>query len=301
MSADLLAALGVAPADFIDQGRESAVYALGGERIARVFRTPQDPAALARLQAFLAGIDGRLRVATPRIETIDAGGRYTIERRLAGTSLLRRLPRLEGAERSAALRNFVAAADVPAALTLADKPYGHLLEARPLAADTWTAFLAACLERALARNRATIARAAGDAAAVRRRALALLDTLPARPRKALVHGDWFAGNVLLGDDLAVSGIVDFGVYTMVGDPLYDAATAALFLEMTDAATAADAAAAGAFARQRHGDAIVATARFCRLYAAVTMADPAYAAPPHTGLHAWSLATLKAVATGELAD
>jgi aminoglycoside phosphotransferase (APT) family kinase protein len=301
MTAELLAALGVAPAGFIDAGRESAVYALGDERIARVFRAPRDPGALARLQAFLAGIDGKLRVATPRIETIDAGGRYTIERRLPGISLLRRLPRLAGAERTAALQSFVAAADVPAALTLADRPYGHLLEARPLAAETWTAFLAASLERALARNRETIARAAGDAGEVRRRALALLEALPARPRKALVHGDWFAGNVLLADDLTVSGIVDFGVYTMVGDPLYDAATAALFLEMTDGATTADAAAAGAFARQRHGEAIVATARFCRLYAAVTMADPAYAAPPHTGLHAWSLATLTSVAKGAPAD
>ena len=67
----------------------------------RVFRDPGDPPALARLQAFLADIDGRLSIPTSRIEVIDPDGGYTVERRLRGRSLLRLLPTLTRAARNA--------------------------------------------------------------------------------------------------------------------------------------------------------------------------------------------------------
>ncbi len=51
------------------------------------------------------------------------------------------------------------------------------------------------------------------------------------PEKLLVHGDYFPGNVLVGDDLRVSGVIDFGPLTVIGDPMLDLASAVIFLEV----------------------------------------------------------------------
>ncbi|MCW2916398.1 MAG: aminoglycoside phosphotransferase family protein [Actinomycetia bacterium] len=41
----------------------------------------------------------------------------------------------------------------------------------------------------------------------------------------MIHGDLYPGNILMRDRAAVSGVIDFGTFTMIGDPLYDVAAA----------------------------------------------------------------------------
>ena len=265
----------------------------------RVLRRPGDAAELARLQSFLAGIDGRLDVPTAVIEAIDAKGRFTIERRLAGTSLLALLPRLHGAKRRRAISAYVAGAEATGRLLLPDRPYGQILAPAAITAATWPGFFRLSLDHWLARNGATIAAATGSVARVSANALALAAALPERPRKGLAHGDYFPGNVLLDEALSVTGLVDFSVFTLAGDPLYDAITAALFLEMIEEAEADDVALARHLVVERHGEAILPAARFYRAYAAILMADPANAAPPYPRLFAWSVANLKALAAGRM--
>ena len=255
---------------------------------------------LERRQAFLAEIDGRLAIPTSAIETIDPQGRFTIERRIAGMSLIALLPTLAGADRKRAIASYVAGAEATGRLSLPDRPYGQVLGAAPITAETWTGFFRASLDHWLARNGATIAEAAGSVARVSAQALALLAALPERPEKALAHGDYFPGNVLLDETLALAGLVDFSVFTLVGDPLYDTITAALFLEMIDEARVDDVALARHLVVSHHGEAILPAGRFYRAYAAILMADPANAAPPYPRLYAWSVANLKALAAGKMA-
>jgi len=47
----------------------------------------------------------------------------------------------------------------------------------------------------------------------------------------LIHGDFHPGNVLLTGGDRVNAVVDFGTFTMFGDPLYDIATACGFFSM----------------------------------------------------------------------
>lgn len=49
--------------------------------------------------------------------------------------------------------------------------------------------------------------------------------------KALVHGDYFPGNVFIDDSLTVYAVGDFGYSTVVGDPQMDVAGAIIFLEV----------------------------------------------------------------------
>ncbi len=281
-------------------GGQSWVYALDEKRILRILRRPGEPQALRRQQSFLAEIDGRLAVPTSVIETIDGQGRYTIERRLAGTSLLALLARLGGADRRKAIAAYVDGAEATGRLLMPERPYGQVLASAPITAKTWPGFFRASLDHWLAANGAAIAAATGSVQRVSANALALAAALPETPAKGLAHGDYFPGNVLLDERLTLSGLVDFSVFTLVGDPLYDAITAALFLEMIDEAGADDVALARQLVLDRHGEAILPVGRFYRAYAAILMADPANAAPPYPRLYAWSVANLRALAAGKLA-
>lgn len=294
---DILAAVGVGPSALVGAGAQSRVYAIDEARVLRVLRNRGDVTTLARLRAFLAEIEGRLPVATPRIDIIDAAGRYTIERRLAGVSMLTLMPTLERQRRQRLLAEYVTAAAAPAAVSFPDQPYGEILAPTPIRAATWTGYLGRSLDRWLSRNRAGIAAAVGDVEGLRAKALTLLDQVEARPRKALVHGDYFPGNVIVGDDLSVSAIVDFSVFTVVGDPLYDVICAPIFLEMIEEATPDDVATARRLVLARHGEAVRPAAGFYRAHAAFAMADPANDAPPYPRLYGWAIATLRQLAAG----
>jgi len=263
--------------------------------VLRVFRDTADVGRLTRQQALLAALHGRVAVPTPVIETIDGGGRYTIETRLPGRSMLRRLRTLTGEARRTAIANFIAVASKIGAFSLPDRPYGHLLADRPIHSATWTEFLRLSLDHAIAANHEVIAGEVGDVGKLRSRALTLLADVPDEPGKGLVHGDYFPGNVLLDDALAVCGVVDFSDYTLVGDPLYDALTAPIFLEMIEETNANDRAYANTVVAGKHSDALP-RARFYRAHAAFWMADPAYGLPPYPRLYPWAIANLKRLAT-----
>ncbi|MBN9021267.1 MAG: aminoglycoside phosphotransferase family protein, partial [Rhizobiales bacterium] len=227
----ILARFDAAPAALLAAGGESFVYALGPARVLRILRRPQDPAALHRKQAFLAGLDGRLPFATQRIEAIDPHGGWTVERRIPGESLLARLRTLGGPARQAALRHYAEAVDAVASVLMPERPYGQVLAEAPVTAPTWHAYLVAGLDGFIAANGAAVASLHGDVGALRARALDLLPGVAERPPKALVHGDYFPGNVMMDTAPAVTGLIDFSAWTTVGDPAYDAVGAVMFLEM----------------------------------------------------------------------
>jgi aminoglycoside phosphotransferase (APT) family kinase protein len=248
---------------------------------------------------FLEGIAGRLPFATPVIEEIAPDESYVIERRLPGRAMSDRLRELDGESRLTAFGNYAAAIDAIGTIALPDRPYGHLLASAPLAADDWRTFARGNLERFLKRNRATIAREAGDPDRLFAKALDLSSALPERPPKVLVHGDYFAGNVLLDDRLEVSAVIDFGVFTVVGDRTLDFASAYFPCEATRESRPEDAGLVRDRLVERHGPGILPPLRFYRAYFAFEMADPAYAAEPYPKLFGWSIAMLKALGEGRL--
>jgi aminoglycoside phosphotransferase (APT) family kinase protein len=295
----VLAGFGVGPSALIAEGGESWVYALDARRVLRVLRRPRDVNALERQRTFLAEIDGRLPFATPRIEVIDPQGEWTIERRLPGTSLLVLMRQIGGSERQAALRSYAESVDAIGTITLPDRPYGQILDDDPLTAGTWRAYLRLGLERFIAWNGKAIAAAGGDVEDLRAKTLARLGDVDDRPPKALVHGDYFPGNVLVGDDLRVSGLVDFSFWTLTGDPLIEVIGTPVFLEMNEEATTEDIAFVRGIILERHGDAVLRPARFYRAYFAFAMADPGNSEGLYPRLFPWALANLAALGEGRV--
>jgi hypothetical protein len=248
---------------------------------------------LRKQKEVLAAIDGRLPFDTPRIEAFGETGEYVIERRLAGRPMPDVICGLGREERAAAFRNYLAAIEPLGAITFPNRPYGQLIADPPLNASGWHDYLRQSLARFAAGNATTIAAEFGDVAALVDKALRLLGWIDRHPPKALVHGDYFPGNVLLDERRQVSAVIDFSVFTLVGDPLLDAACAATFLEMSEPFTEADSALVRDLALERFGNRLAEP--FYRAYFAFFLASPEYAEPPYPKLYAWSLANLAALA------
>lgn len=232
MSGAVLQRFGVTADDRLGGGGEADVFALDDQRVLRVYKRPAGGFA-ARLSLFydwLAGI--QLPFAVPSV--LDWGehdGRsWSIDRRLPGTSMFALLPSLSEDDRAVAINAYVRATHHLAAVRPAIDGFGDLLAEDPLRTASWPEFLISRLAPAAARATADLA---GDGVAVGPVLAAVEDglTLVAGvTAPSLVHGDWYPGNVMMTDDLTVSGVIDFSSITFAGDPLMDLAGAVVFAD-----------------------------------------------------------------------
>jgi Ser/Thr protein kinase RdoA (MazF antagonist) len=217
-----------------------------------------------------------------------------IERRLPGRPMAEIVAGLGPTDRATAFDNYLAAIPPLATITFPDRPYGQLIAEPALVGSDWHDYLRRSLDGFAGRNAATIAAEFGNVEALVEKAERLLAGVDPHPPKALVHGDYFPGNLLMDERLQVSAVLDFSVFTLVGDPLLDAACAVVFLEMNEPFTRDDTALVRKSALTRFGNALAEAEPFYRAYFAFFLANPEYALPPYRRLYAWSLRNLAAM-------
>jgi aminoglycoside phosphotransferase (APT) family kinase protein len=155
---------------------------------------------------------------------------YSLDRLIEGRPLHELMPVLEGDDRRRALASYTDAAFEIASLPLVRDEFGEFLrDDDSIRAATWSAYLLARMHRSL--DEAPWL--SDDVSALNPIVTALTRRIEAFPPvpKALVHGDYFPGNVLIADDFSVSGVIDFGPLTVIGDPMLDLASAVIFLEV----------------------------------------------------------------------
>ena len=104
----------------------------------------------------------------------------------------------------------------------------------PIRAETRPAFLLGKQEQRAKVSWSWLERDVPHLAETRRGLEKLILDMPEEPRKALVHGDYSQFNVLTNDRLEVSAVLDFSVYTVVGDYRTDVACAVFFPEVSKA-------------------------------------------------------------------
>lgn len=215
----------------IGHGGEATVYELTGGRVLRVDHgTPHDG---GRLPHFYRTIGrGSPTFSLPEIfeRGEDAGVSYSVDRLIAGRPLHELLTQLAGDQRRQALASYTDAAFGIASLPIERGRFGEFLRGDDsITAATWPEYLMERLRQSLAASpwlASDVPELAAKVADVEDR----IERLP--PVEAsLVHGDYFPGNVLIGDDLRVSGVIDFGPLTVIGDPWMDLASALIFLEV----------------------------------------------------------------------
>jgi putative membrane protein len=252
----------------LGDGGESLVYELDEHRVLRVLKRGGDQStSMRRLQELYDAAAPLVPFALPRLLEIGTsdGQTYSIEQRIPGLSMRDVLPPLRGPDRTRLLGNYLSAAQQLKTVTLDDRPYGELLTPEPLTGDTWHGFLTAAIDRVVARHGEALRADTGFDDDGRRRLLAQLAHVPERPPKALVHGDFFPSNVMVSDDLEISGVLDFSPMTVVGDAQVDVAGSLMWLEVVPGYRAADSQALRRLITDRHGREIEPALSFYRVF------------------------------------
>ena len=281
--------------DILGKGSESTVYAMDAEHVLRIYRDLVSWDYVEERRAFyaeLAQVD--LPFAMPHIYTVGSwvGHLYTVERRMHGRDFGKVLPTLTGAARTRALTSYLDAVAALGQVRLDDKPYGELLARPLLQRESWREYLAARMEQTLAQSRTDLAEDVPDLDGVLARIYAQLDMFNDKPPKSLVHGDYFPGNVFIGDDLTITGVGDFSYATVVGDARQDLAGAVWLMGAMDYATAEDANFLRDLVAARLGDTMLPVIDFYKLYYSVYFSG-CKADDPAT--YWWCVENLRAVA------
>jgi aminoglycoside phosphotransferase (APT) family kinase protein len=206
------------------------VYALDDARILRLTRSSLDHYEdRARLHD---EIRSGLPFFVPRL--LDGGligeVTYTVEDRIPGRSVDHVLADIARSRREQALIAFADAALEISQATFSRPWFGEVLHSPPIRAQTWGGYLVERARTNLELARAKVSPHLPDPDAILERFIEAA-TLVGDVEPALVHGDYFPGNVMMTDDLTVSGVIDWSFLTQCGDRRMDLAAAVLFLEV----------------------------------------------------------------------
>jgi Ser/Thr protein kinase RdoA (MazF antagonist) len=218
---------------------EAEVYAYGPDAVLKLYAGTTTLADLCTLRDFYDSLDRQLvPYALPRIHTVAQEDPFliSIEQRLAGMRMSAVLPGLTTAQFDAMMRRYLTAA---LAVSRIQAPPGFgrykLLDPDRLSCRTygdWHQFLSRYLAHKLAQVAPYLSRDVPQFTARMQQLHTVLDQ-PYRGDYCLIHGDFCPGNLLVNDDHQITALLDFGLLTMYGDPLFDTATGWVFLDMYD--------------------------------------------------------------------
>lgn len=235
---DVLTQLGTSHEELLGEGGEAKVYALDESLVVRIHQ-PGESVDNARSRKLLldeiAAGASHLWFDTPEVIEVGTlfGHTYSIERRIDGESLIQALRTAEGATRARLINRYMDAAWATGKISLVRPSFGEVAGDNPIECDSFSEYLA---ERA-GRSLADTPLAHIDAQSL---AKALGEPVDA---PSLVHLDFFAGNVMADGD-QITGVIDFGYSTIIGDRRLTPVAAAVHLvspRITPVATDTDRA------------------------------------------------------------
>lgn len=281
--------------DMLGRGSESTVYAMDAEHVLRIYRDLISWDYVEERRVFYEALGKvALPFAVPHIFTVGSwvGHLYTVERRIAGQDFGKVLPTLTGEARTRALTNFLEAVIALGDVRMDDQPYGELLVEPRLRREGWRDYLRARMATTLAHSREDLVQDVPGLDEVLAAIEAQVAMLDDAPPKCLVHGDYFPGNVFVGEDLTVTGVGDFSYATVVGDARLDVAGAVWLLGAMAYARVEDSAFLREQAAARLGEAVMPVIDFYKLYYSVYFSG-CKADDPTT--YGWCVENLRAAA------
>jgi Ser/Thr protein kinase RdoA (MazF antagonist) len=235
----ILETYGVSPDARLSSGMEAEVYAYGADAVLKLYAGTASLADLRTLQAFYTVLDRqRVPFALPRIHTVaeEHGFLITIEQRLAGTRLSALLPGRTKSQLDTLMQRYLSAALALSRIELPPTWERYKLfdpdRLSERSNSDWHQFLARYLRHKLIQVSPYLSRDVPQFAAKVDHLHAILDQ-PYHGEERFIHGDFCPSNLLADDEHQITALLDFGLLTMVGDPLFDLATGWVFFDMYD--------------------------------------------------------------------
>lgn len=236
---DILKKYEVSKFEYINKGIESEVFAVNDEQVLKIYKSKSHARSLSILKEFYASINrSLLPFEIPVIHTVSVEGNYcvTLEKRLPGTPMARILPSLLPDEIDEMLESYLNAQLCLQRIKMPDTTLRYrLFDEENLSdrfAGDWNHFIC----RILASRVKKIESLLEHKVEKLQLKIDLLTSVFRKPYTGeyfLIHGDYFPGNILINDFRHITAILDFGIFTMYGDPLYDIATGWVFFDMFD--------------------------------------------------------------------
>lgn len=211
----------------LGMGGEGPVYEYGDDKVLKVYPRTVDMLYLQNIQSFQRDLAKHtFTFATPQITEIGQtdGVLYTVEKRLQGTQGDKKIIGLHTADRQRVYRSYYDAIRQVNKVTFPTLPYGQLIKtSESITSDSWTDFLIHVLEQKVEKTQENVRGVVVDFDKKVERFKDLIQQHLTSTQKQLVHSDYFLNNVLVGDNLSVTAVLDFSVHAAVGDPRLDIA------------------------------------------------------------------------------
>lgn len=235
----LLNRYGITAAQPFNSGMEAEVYALSSDKVLKLYRASTPLADLQTLQQFYSTLDrAALPYALPEILQIEPQGHDTvvIEKRLHGRPLSGLVAERPPNQLEDLLKQYLTAVHELAQVGMPPAADRYkLFDREGISVRTdgdWHHFLQRYLSTKLRESNPYFARDVDDYRAKVQRLQSIL-AVPYAGVHTLIHGDFFPGNLLVDAQGIPTALLDFGLFTMYGDPLFDMATAWVFFDMYD--------------------------------------------------------------------
>lgn len=294
----ILARYGLTEAGKIGAGNQTSVYALDEHHVLRPHGRRVKRRLLEQQRDFYATLDtSSCRFTTPQILAIESvdGFLCTIEPRLHGRDLMQLLPLTDPSRRKSVWQNYMQATVEIRHLMAGKRPFGERLTSNPVQANNWAAYLEKKVDTTLAVTQDDIGKEVPQLQTAVEKWKSLLP-LVADVEPALVHGDYFPGNVMVDEAGEITAVIDFSPMTVIGDWQLDVLTAAIFLELTPNTTKTDHKICLEIARDLLAVEMEQLALFYRIYYALYFSFTRHSDPP---LFRWCVANLNAFAAWSL--
>jgi aminoglycoside phosphotransferase len=219
--------LGLPNPIWLAAGTEAEVYSLDPNRVLKIYSDP-DLDKLTTLKDFYARLyTSAAPFSLPSVLEVGrvAGATYSVERRLTGTPMAEIPGYLSN---KTLMEQYLLTAESIGRIRV-EPPLGRTSLFDPSSTRSWRDYVRSALHSKTSTLNGTLPEATFSALGPIERLdkfFALMADQPSR----LIHGDFHPGNVLVSDG-RVTGVLDFGLFTLFGDHLYEIATACGFFSM----------------------------------------------------------------------
>ena len=220
-------------------GMQCQVFADGPEQVLKIYSQDAGIQNLKRLMDFYASLDrSNVNFHLPAIYSVEPVKDWILvrEHRLHGTSpTLDHLQHMKVEELEIFFQHYVDVLfQIPKIGTLFLQPGEPLDQTGDFVSygqfGSWQALLMTNLKRKLAAAGQQYLLYVEDLQSIVDAVEQQITTLPNNVNH-LIHGDFYPANTLMDSDFNIQAVLDFGTYTLVGDPVYDLALGWIFADM----------------------------------------------------------------------